>query len=68
MTKNNGTFGMVWMRRYVGEVLMFVSRRNVQVYGQLTSTQAHPKVRKGNAFFIELMGKFNVGVVLIKIF
>ena len=47
---------------------MFVSRRNVQVYGQLTSTQAHPKVQKGNAFFIELMGKFNVGVVLIKIF
>ena len=64
LTKNNGTFGIVWMRRYIGQVLMFVSRLNVQVYGQLTSTQAHLKVQKGNAFFIELMGKFNVGVVV----
>ena len=68
LTKNNGTFGMVWMSRCIGQVLMFVSGLNVQVCGQFTSRQAQLEVRKGNAFFIELMGKFNVGVVGIKIF
>ena len=67
-TKNSEMFGMVWMSRCIGQVLMLVSRLNVQVCGQLTSRQAHLKVQKENAFFIELMGKFNVGVVVIKIF
>ena len=67
-TKNSEMFGMVWMSRCIGQVLMLVSRLNVQICGQLTSRQAHLKVQKGNAFFIELMGKFNVGVVVIKIF
>ena len=68
LTKNNGTFGMVWMSRCTVLVLMFVCRLNVQVCGQLTSRQAHRKVQQENVFFIELMGKFNVGVVDIKIF
>ena len=68
LTKDSGTFGMVWMSRCIVQVLMFVCRLNVQVCGQLTSRQGHLKVQKGNAFFIELMGKFNVGVVVIKIF
>ena len=68
LPKNNGTFGMVWMSRCIVQVLMFVCRLNMQVCGQLTSRQAHLKVQKGNAFFIELMGKFNVGLVVIEIF
>ena len=68
LTKNNGTFGMVWMSRCIVQVLMFVCRLDLQVCGQLTSRKAHLKVQKGNAFFIELMDKFNVGVVVIKIF
>ena len=68
LTKNNGTFGMVWISRCIVQVLMFVCRLNAQVSGQLTSRQAHLKVHKGNVFFIELVGKFNVGVVIIKIF
>ena len=68
LTKHNGTFGMVWMSRSIVQVLMFVCRLNVQVCSQLTSRQAHLKVQKGNVFFIELMGKFNVRVVVIKIF
>ena len=68
LTKSNGTFRMVGMSTCIVEVLMFVCRLNVQVCGQLTSRQAHLKIQKGNAFFIELMGKFNVGVVVIKIF
>ena len=67
-TKNSEMFCMVWMRRCIGQVPMLVSRLNVQVCGQLTSRQAHLKVQKGNVFFIELMGKFNVGVAVIKIF
>ena len=59
---------MVWMSRGIVQVLMFACRLNVQVCGQLTSRQAHLKVQKGNAFSIELMGKFNVGVVVIEIF
>ena len=68
LTKNNGTFGMVWMSRCIVQLLMFVCRLNVQVCGQLTSRQAHLKVQEGNAFFIELMGIFNVGVAVIEIF
>ena len=68
LAKNNGTFGVVWMSRCIVQVLMFACRRNVQVCGQLTSRQAHFKVQKGNAFFIERMGKFNVGMVIIEIF
>ena len=68
LTKNNGTFSMVWVSRYIVQVLMFVCRLNGQVCGQLTSRQAHLKVQKGNAFFIEVVGKFNVGVVVIEIF
>ena len=68
LTKNIGTFGMVWMSRCIMQVLMFACRLNVQVCSQLTSRQAHLNVQKGNAFFIELMGKFNVGVVVIEIF
>ena len=68
LTKNNGTFGMVGMNRCIVQVLMFACRLNVQFCGQLTYRQAHLKVQKGNAFFIELMGKFNVGVVVIEIF
>ena len=63
-TKNNGTFGMVWMNRRIGQILMFVSRL-MQVCGQLTTRQANLKVQKGNPFFIELMGKFNVGWQLL---
>ena len=59
---------MVWMSRCIVQVLMFICRHNVQVCGQLTSRQAHLKVQKENAFFIELMGKFNVWVVLIETF
>ena len=54
--------------RCIVQVLMFVCRLDLQVCDQLTSRQAHLKVQKGNAFFIELMDKFNVGVVVIKIF
>ena len=61
LTKNNRTFGTVWMSRCIGQVLMFVSRRNVQVCGQLTSRQAHLKVQKGNVFFIELMSNLILG-------
>ena len=68
LIKNNGTFDMIWMSRCIVQVLMFVCRLNVQVCDQLTSRQAHLKVQKGNAFFIELMGKFNVGMVVIEIF
>ena len=68
LTENNGTFGMVWMSRCLVQALMFVCRLTVQVCGQLTSRQAHLNVQKENAFFIEFMGKFNVGVVVIKIF
>ena len=68
LTKNNGTFDMIWMSRCIVQVLMFVCRLNVPICGQLTSRQAHLKVQKGNAFFIELMGKFNVGMVVIEIF
>ena len=68
LTKNRGTFGMVWMSRCIVQVLMFVCRLNAQVCGQLTSRQAHLKVQKGNAFFIELVVKFNVVVVVIEIF
>ena len=68
LTKNNGTFGMVWMSRCMVQVLMFICRLNVQVCGQLTPRQAHLKVQKGNAFFIELVGKFDAGVAVIKIF
>ena len=68
MTKNSGMFVMVWMNRCIVQGLMFVSRLNVQVCGQLTSKQAPVKVQKGNACFIELVGKFNVGVVAIEIF
>ena len=39
----------------------------MQVCAQLTSRQAHHKVQRG-VFFIELMGKFNVGLVVTKIF
>ena len=60
LTKNKGTFGMVWMSRCIVQVLMFVCRLNVQVGGQLTSRQAHLKAQKGNFFFIELMGKFKI--------
>ena len=56
LTKKIGTFGIVSMSRYIVQVLMFVCRLNVQVCGQLTSKQAHLKVQKGNAFFIELLG------------
>ena len=63
-----GTFGMVWMSRGIVQALMFVYRLNVQVCGQLTSWQAHLKVQKVSAFFIELVGKFNVGVVVIRFF
>ena len=66
--KSIETFGMVWMSRCIVQILMFVFRLNVQVCYQLVPRQAHFKVQKGNAFFIELMGKFNVGVVVIKIF
>ena len=68
LTKNNGTFGMIWMSRCIVHVLMFVCRLNVQVCGQLTSRQAHRKVQNGNPFIIELMGKFNFRLVVIKIF
>ena len=47
---------------------MFASRINMQVCRQLACRQVHLKAQEGNAFFIELMGKFNVGVVVIKIF
>ena len=40
----------------------------MQVCAQLTSRQVHHKVQRGNVFFIELMGKFNVGLVVTKIF
>ena len=60
LTKNNRTFGMVWMSRVIVKVLMFGWRLNVQLCGQLTSRQAYLKVQKGNVFFIELMDKFNV--------
>ena len=50
------------------QVLMFVGRLNVPVCDHLTSRQAHLKVQKGNAFSVEHMGKFNVGVVVIKCF
>ena len=59
---------MVWTSRCIVQVLMFVCRHNVLVCGQLTSRQEHLKVQKENAFFIELMGKFNVWVVVIEIF
>ena len=68
LTKSNGTFGMVWMSRCIVQVLIFFCRLNVQVCVQLTSRQVQLKVHKGNVFFIELMGKFSAGVVLIKIF
>ena len=57
LTKNNGTFGMVWMSRGIVQVLMFVCKFTMQVCGQLTTRQAHLKVQKGNVFSIELMGK-----------
>ena len=68
LTQNNRTFRMIWISKFIVQVLMFVCRLNVQVYGQLTSRQAHLKVQKGNAFFTELTGKFNVKVVLIEVF
>ena len=70
LTKNSRTFGMVWISRCIVQVLMFVCRLNVQVCGQLTSREAHLKFQKGNAYFIELIGKLmgNVGVVVIEIF
>ena len=68
LTKNSGTFGMVSMSRCIVQALMFVCRLNVQVCGQLTSRKAHLKVQKENVFFNELIGKSNVGVLVVKIF
>ena len=66
LTKNHGTFAMVCMSRCIGQVLMFVSRLNMQVCGQLTSRQAHLKVLKGNAFLLNSWVSLMFGWQLLK--
>ena len=51
---------MVWMSRCTVKVLMFVCKLYVEVCDQLIFRQSQLKIQKGNGFFIELKGKFNV--------
>ena len=50
------------------QILIPVSMLNVQVCGQTTSKQTNLMFQRRNVLFIELMGNYNVRMIILNVF